>query len=235
MDLNKRHVADLLMVSEQAIDHFVKDNGMPHYFLGDDLRFNRGEVERWLMQFLVEDREGLFPFVESPVEKDPWQKFCLYRALHKGFVWANYGASSKRELIFSVLSKAAPYLSFDGDFVRDLFWEREILMPTSLGNGIAVPHARDFFLNGLFDIVIIVYPDQLIDWGGTDHSFIHSLFFLFACNDERHLQLMAKVAHFVNQRECVDLLKHRAMKSELLEFVKKWESSTAKDSLCTCQ
>jgi len=224
MDLRKKDVAELLTVSEETIDTLVGRAGLPCYKLGGECRFNRGEIEDWLVQVLKEEK-GQLPFGEGQGEQAPWQQFGLYRAIHRGDVFTGIQASSKEELIYTTMDRASDKLTLNAEVVAELFLERENLMPTALNHGIAIPHTREFLLGGLFDAVVVVYPETPIEWGALDNMPVHTLFFLFACDDRRHLNLLAKIAHFISQEERVQFLKSRPSKAEFLAYLKEWEAS----------
>jgi PTS system nitrogen regulatory IIA component len=230
MDLRKKDVAELLTVSIDTIDTLVEKGRLPCYKLGGEYRFNRSEIEDWMVKYLTIEKDQL-PFGEGSSDKAPLQQFSLYRAIHKGDVIENLKSSNKEEIIYLTIDSLSEKLMFNTEAVAELFMERENLMPTSLGKGVAVPHTREFLINGLFDAVVVVYPEEEADWGGLDGSSIHTLFFLFACDDRRHLNLLAKIAHFISKEEHIEFLKTKPKKEVLLQFIKEWEASIkAKES-----
>ncbi len=224
MDLRKKDVAELLTVSEETINHLVEKQRLPCYTLGGEYRFNRSEIEDWMVKVLASERE-LLPFGSGQGEKAPWQQFGLYRAVHRGEVISGIDTASKEELIYMTLDSVSEKLHLNTEAVAELFLERENLMPTALNQGIAIPHTREFLITGLFDAVVVVYPKSPIDWGALDQEPVHTLFFLFACDDRRHLNLLAKIAHFISSEEHLNFLKTRPEKNPLLDFIKQWESS----------
>ena len=98
-------------------------------------------------------------------------------------------------------------------------------MSTALSHGVAVPHTREFLLTGLFDAVAVVFPKEPLEWGALDGEKVHTLFFVFACDDKRHLNLLAKIAHFSSSEENLHFLRSRPNKALLLEEIKSFESS----------
>ena len=114
-------------------------------------------------------------------------------------------------------------LHLDGAVVTDLLFDRERMMPTSLLNGIGVPHTRDCLLGGQQDAVIIVFPETPIEYGALDGEPVHTLFFLFACDDKRHLHLLAKIAHLASQEDTAKFLQTRPEKAAVLNYIKEWE------------
>ena len=222
MDLKKKDVADLLSVSVQTIDQLIAEGALPTYTLGGEKRFNRQEIEEWMLKMLQEHKDCL-PFGEAKGDASPWQQFGLYRAIHKGDVICDLEGSSKEEIIHNVMYQTADHLGLDAEAVSDLLLERENLMPTALGDTIAVPHTRELLLGGLFDAVVIVFLKHPIEWGALDGQPVRTLFFLFACDDKRHLNLLAKIAHFVSCGEAKKILEQKPVKETLLEEIKVWE------------
>ena len=224
MDLRKKDVAELLTVSEETINTLVEKGRLPCYKLGGEYRFNRSEIEDWMVKVLASERD-LLPFGEGQGDKAPWQQFGLYRAIHRGEVFSEFDTSSKEELIYITLDGVAEKLQLNTGAVAELFLERENLMPTALNQGIAIPHTREFLIEGIKDAVVVVYPKTPIDWGALDGVPVHTLFFLFACDDRRHLNLLAKIAHFISNEDHLRFLQSKPEKGALLDFIKGWESS----------
>jgi len=119
----------------------------------------------------------------------------------------------------------ATRFDLDAAVLTDLFLDRERMMPTTLGHGIGVPHTRDFLLNTHYDVIEVVYPEQAIDYGALDGEPVHTLFFLFACEDRHHLNLLAKLAHLNANEKTRAFFRTRPTKERLLDFIKHWESS----------
>ncbi len=231
MDLKIKDVADLLGVSVATIRRWLVKRKIPAYRLNHQYRFNRGEIEDWVMSC----KTG--PSQKKPLEKIPLvgertakilgqvgaQKFSLYRALHKGILLPSLEGQTKEEVICNAMEEIAQNLHLDAEVLLALLLDRERLMPTGLNHGVAVPHTRDFLLEEAFDVISVVYPKEPVDYGSLDGKPVHTLFFLFACEDKRHLHLLAKLAHWVNEEENRELLQQRPSKEKLLAAIKTWE------------
>jgi PTS system nitrogen regulatory IIA component len=122
------------------------------------------------------------------------------------------------------MKKVAKVLHVDAEVMTDLLLDRENLMPTALNNGIAVPHTRDSLLNAHHDAVVVVFLDEPLEYGALDGKPVHTLFFLFACEDKRHLHLLAKIAHLSSQPHVLEFFQTKPSKERLLSFIKEWES-----------
>lgn len=235
MDLKIKDVAELLNVSETTIRRWLADGKIPAYRIHHQYRFNRLEIENWVMGHklgkannytLHENKSPNEAQIENQTSSTGGSKqFGLYRAIHKGGVLYNVPGASKEELIPASMKLIAADLNLDADVISELLLDREALQPTALNNGIAIPHTRDFLLKAPFDIVAVVFPEKPIPYGALDGKPVHTLFFLFASDDKRHLHLLAKIAHLSSQPETLELLKSKPSKEIFLEYTKKWEST----------
>src|SRR5438067_2544413 len=92
MDLKIKEVAELLNVSETTIRRWLSDGKIPAYKINHQYRFNRSEIEHWVLGQKLGVDLGASPFDGvQPKEKEKTIKggsfqFGLYRALHKGGV-----------------------------------------------------------------------------------------------------------------------------------------------------
>lgn len=233
MDLKIKDVADLLNVSEKTIQRWLVDGKIPAYRIDQQYRFNRTEIEDWVMNHKSE-KDGVSPFGEQDlvqaVESNPGitsgnKQFSLYRALHKGGVISNMPGNTKEEVIRSTMKVIAKEMNVDAEVVTELLLDRENLQPTALNHGIGIPHTRDFLLSAHYDVVTIVFPEKALPYGALDGIPVHTLFFLFACDDKKHLHLLAKIAHLSSQPAFLKLLQSKPSKESLLEYIKQWEST----------
>ena len=237
MDLKIKDVAELLNVSETTIRRWLTEGKIPAYRLNSQYRFSRNEIEDWVMSQRLGEETGTLPFEEdfeknnveyqrqeNDASSQGTKQYSLYRAIHKGGVFHQIPGDNKEAVIFSTMQCLAQSLDLDADVLTELLLDRERLMPTALNNGIAVPHTRDFLLSAHFDAIAVVFPQKPINYGALDGNPVHTMFFLFACEDKRHLHLLAKLAHLSSQPEAMQLLSSKPDKKSFLAYVRKWES-----------
>lgn len=228
MDLKVKDVADLLNVSEKTIHRWLKEGNIPCYQINQQILFNRDEIEGWLLNQKIPDaspeRSAKTIWDNHPI-KGGVKQFGLFRALHKGDVVANVPGNTKEEVIRHTMERMSEHLNLDADVISDLLLDREKLQSTALNHGIGIPHTRDFLLNAHYDVVTVAYPEKPIPYGALDGKPVHTLFFLFACDDKRHLHLLAKIAHLVSQPATLDFLQTKPNKEELLNYIKTFEST----------
>lgn len=228
MDLKIKDVADLLNVSEKTIKRWLNDGNIPSYSINGQFRFNRNEIENWVLNQKIPDAtadERPTTILDNSPIKGGIKQFSLFRALHKGDVLTSVPGSNKEEVIRNTMQLMAKKLNLDADVISELLLDRERQQSTALNHGIGIPHTRDFLLNAHYDVVVIAYPEKPLPYGALDGQPVHTLFFLFACDDKRHLHLLAKIAHLTLQKETLEFLKTKPNKDELLHYIKSFESN----------
>lgn len=237
MDLKIKDVAELLNVSETTIRRWLSDGKIPAYRINHQYRFSRFEIEDWVMSQKLDKETHGSPFNTEKEELPAGdeiktlgnQQFSLYRAIHKGGVLVDVPGKTKYEVISQTMNRTAKGLNLDADVITELLHDRENLQPTALNNGFGIPHTRDCIVAKGHDVVTVVFPKQPIEYGALDGEPVHTLFFLFACDDKRHLHLLAKIAHLTSQPHARAFFKSKPDKNQLLEFIKEWESQIPKN------
>ncbi|MCB1111682.1 MAG: PTS sugar transporter subunit IIA [Chlamydiia bacterium] len=225
MDLCKKEVAELLNVTESKIDRWIAEGVFPFYQINGNYRFSRMEVEDWVMRGKQE---------EPSLAAKGIKQYGLYRALHKGAVLHSVPGNTKEELIANVMKVSAGELGVDADVVTEMLMDRERLQSTGINNGIALPHTRESFLSPRQDSVIVAFPERPIDYDSLDGEPVHTLFFLFASDDKKHLHLLSKIAHLTSMTETRELLKEKPNKMSLLEYVRSWEAALGAKATSSC-
>jgi PTS system nitrogen regulatory IIA component len=235
MDLKIKDVIELLGVSETTIRRWLADGKIPAYRINQQYRFSRTEIENWVMSRKIGRNGSSVPFKDTSMGQHAIEQGCqakggskhfgLYRAIHKGGVLYDVPGATKEEVIQNTMKMVATDLALDAEGIAALLLDREALQPTSLSNGIAIPHTRDFLLNAHYDAVTVAFSSQPLQYGALDGKPVDILFFLFACDDKRHLHLLAKIAHLGNNPEILKFLQSRPAKDKLLAYIKDWESS----------
>lgn len=240
MDLKLEDVAKLLRVPQLKVKQWLDEGRIPSYKLGSEIRFDRMELESWLLQnspsmhffenafdpakeIDISTESTLTTLDGSQSDELGMLKYDLYRAIYRGDIYKELEGRSKEVLLQEATQRLALKCPVDPDALYKMLLARERLMPTGLGQGIAVPHTRDFLLDTHFDVICVVYPKEPLEYGSIDHQKVHTLFFLFACSDRTHLHLLAKIASFCQSPANLRFLQSKPEKPKLLEAILRFE------------
>jgi PTS system nitrogen regulatory IIA component len=124
-------VAKYLRVSERTVYEWAQKGEIPAGKLGTSWRFKRGEIERWVDRRLTLGRPTApaHPFEIRDV-LDPDRVIIIDEALKEPAL----------NLVIDVLARSR-HIRDRAELARAIF-EREQLMSTGIGFGVAVPHVR---------------------------------------------------------------------------------------------
>ncbi len=110
-------------------------------------------------------------------------------------------AGSQRDEVLNELIDLIPALAAQPASKEKLFralQERELLHSTGIGDGIALPHARNALV-GLVDKPVIVFGRHPtgIPYGAVDNEPARLFFLLVATNVSQHLQILARISRLL--------------------------------------
>jgi len=102
--------------------------------------------------------------------------------------------------------------------------EREELMPTAMGNGIALPHPRNPLIeNAEEQFAALAFLENEIDWGALDGKPVHSVILLVSSSAKMHLATLQRITFFCRDENFCALLKRRAPAEEIFTLIEETE------------
>ncbi|MDR0784329.1 MAG: PTS sugar transporter subunit IIA [Treponema sp.] len=133
------------------------------------------------------------------------------------------GNSAKETLTHLVNAMAAPR-SLDKETLLTAILERENLMPTSIGNGIAVPHPRNpLAIADSEELAVIGFLKNPIDWQSLDNIPVKTVILIVSSSAKSHLHTLSRVHFFCHQEKFLKLLRSHASENEILETIARIE------------
>lgn len=223
--MQAKDIAQMLHLSEKTVQLWVQEGKIPAYQLHKQYWFDRLELQDWMLKSAAFRAERqMQPHSDVARDKLSLREHLLYRALCKGGAHNLSCSSDKTAVIKDATSLVANRINADAEILTDMLLDRESLCSTGILNGIAVPHTRDFLLPRPTDLVAVIYLSTPISYGALDGVPVHTLFVVLACENWRHLQLLAKIASLCQQKVFHQLLVNRASAQELLTYIKMREN-----------
>ncbi len=116
-------------------------------------------------------------------------------------VLSDLKATSKKHLLQELAGRAAALCSLDERTIFDALLERERLGATSVGNGVAIPHARLPEIDTVYGIFARLA--QPIDYDAADDEPVDLVFLLLAPEsaNNQHLRALAKISRLLKRPE----------------------------------
>ena len=148
--------------------------------------------------------------------------------VERGGVYRNVSGGYPGEILANITSRlpAFPYLKPEALLLAVL--EREALMPTGIGKGIALPHPRTPMLEeGEEPFVAIAFPQWPLDWNTPDGSKVHTIFLIVSKSAKQHLGVVSKINFLCQEEKFYSLIKSRAPNEEIIAAIRKAETEWA--------
>jgi PTS system nitrogen regulatory IIA component len=207
-------VADYLQLAERTVLRMAQRGEIPAAKVASQWRFLRPVVRDWLaaqMQTIpaaagpTGGQRELLPIEEIVrpewihLQVQPGPKEAVLRQLVTPLETSGFARDPQRLLVSLV--------------------ERERMMTTAIGHGVAVPHPRRP-LQGMFSepglVVGLCRRGTCFD--AVDDRLVHLFFLICATREEVHLQLMAKVA-WLSRQELVRPLSEASSETEAISII----------------
>ncbi|OQX71618.1 MAG: hypothetical protein B6D62_01680 [Candidatus Cloacimonas sp. 4484_275] len=109
------------------------------------------------------------------------------------------------------------------DFFRAIM-ERESIMSTGIGKGVAIPHARSNVVNE-FKILVYILDNEL-DFEAIDEQPVKIIFMIAVpeAKKEEYMKVLSSISNFLRAEEKREKLLHLSDKKEILKILKEIES-----------
>lgn len=225
MKLTVREAAKFFNVSEKTIYRWVEQKGLPAYRINKQFRFNQTELLEWASAGRTTISPDLLrePEMGSDPLPDPIQ------ALAAGGIHYRVAGADRDTVLRSVVELLRLPDHVDREFLLQVLLAREALGSTGIGDGIAIPHARNpIVLNVERPTITLCFLENPIDFAALDSLPVTILFTLVSLTVRAHLHLLSRLAFMLNCRDFRDVLKRQGSRDEILA-----EARRAMQSLAT--
>jgi PTS system nitrogen regulatory IIA component len=102
--------------------------------------------------------------------------------------------------------------------------EREALMTTAVGNGIALPHPRNpLITESAGQFVCVSYTEQDLNWEALDGKPVHTVILIISASPKMHLHTLSRINFFCQQESFRMQLRSRATAAEILKTIEETE------------
>jgi nitrogen PTS system EIIA component len=153
----------------------------------------------------------------------------LAALIERGGVYYNIAGSTPVEVLNEATKAMAMPKSLDREGLLTAILEREALMPTALGHGIAIPHPRNSMLSDSgAQRVAVFYLKSPVPYNALDRKPVSVLFLILSADARSHLATLAAVSHLCQDPDFLDFLAKRPSKEELIARIAAAEEVWAK-------
>ena len=149
----------------------------------------------------------------------------LTALVERGGVYYNIAGASPQDALAEAARTVALTKGMDRDGLLRAVLEREALMPTAIGHGIAIPHPRNPLLSDeALQRVAVLFLKSPIPYNALDGKPVSVFFLILSANARSHLAVLAEVSHLCQRPDFLELLASRPSTAELVAFIAKAEA-----------
>jgi len=223
MDLKIKDIVELLNVPEKTIHQWIKEKNLPAYKIKNQYFFNKAEISEWILKNNIAVSSNILDLTltNKPVS--------ILELINKGGIYYDIKGSTVKEIITNVVSTINVPAGTTKEIVKTSLLQREEMMSTAVGHGIAFPHPRNPIISDVEgESVSLCFPVEQIDYNAIDSELVTVLFVIISSNSKRHLEILTKLSYLCRQQDFVRILKDRAKKEVINYYIelkeKEWSN-----------
>lgn len=142
--------------------------------------------------------------------------------IHRGGVFFNVPGSTPEEVYKYVSHNIELPEGVDPDVMYSELCQRETLMTTAVGNGVALPHPRYPLLKNFDDQKIVVcYLDEPLQMSSPDSKPIYVMMMLLTSTTQIHLKVLSQLAFLFQQADFRNEMLKKPGEADLIALINK--------------
>lgn len=217
-DLTVKETAEFLKVSEKTIYRWIRQGVIPAIKFQGQYRFDRKEIEAWARY------KRIGSHIAAGIHVDTQQEVVeLTEAVKLGGIHYKVEGSTP-DTLFGNMVELFPFAAkmpqdMKEALVTDLR-EREALVPTGIGNGIALPHPRhprDWGIGA--PAVGIFFLERPVDFKAVDGQPVFVFFSILCSTVKGHLKMLSQVSHLLNNPDIREALRNTPTRTDLMHRI----------------
>lgn len=224
MKLTVDEIALCLNLPARKVERWISQGRIPMKQDGRMCIFNEAVLEKWALdhhlpfQLPTEKSEKKIAAVALPDAE------VLLTAMKRGGIFHHVEGTDAD----SVLKAAVMLLPYFQESSKQILYqrlqERERLMSTGIGKGVAIPHPRTPLEEmGEESLLATFFLKDAVDFGSIDDKPVFVLFILLSPTTKKHLNLLSRLAFCVRDNAFVSYLKTAPDASGLFSKIEAFE------------
>jgi PTS system nitrogen regulatory IIA component len=214
MELKIKDIIDLLQVSEKTVYRWIKEKKIPCYRINHQYRFSRSEINEWILDSRIELASKL---LNLSIANRPTN---FTKLIVSGGIHYDIPGATVQEVLHNAIAAAPTPARISKEDIFAALLNREELMSTAIGRGIAIPHPRNPIITDIEDAsVSLCFLQTPLDFGALDGLPVHTFFVLLTATPRRHLEVLSKISYLCQMDDFLRLLQQRASDAEIINFI----------------
>lgn len=148
----------------------------------------------------------------------------IFSLLSPKTVLPNLQANDKNEVLDEMISSLENEVS-DGEIekIREAVFEREKIMSTGVGKGLAIPHGKASGIEQTYAAFAIL--DEPVDYQAIDNEPVNMVFLLVGpqASNSMHIKMLSRISRLMNNSAFRERLRKCSSAEEIIEQFKEEE------------
>ena len=150
----------------------------------------------------------------------------LAELIERGGIYCGVAGTTPREVLNALVKALPPVLPIPANTLLQAVLEREELMSTGIGEGIALPHPRNPLVSAEAEqFAALAFLEKAVNWKSLDGKPVETLMLIVSASAKTHLRVLSEITFFSRQEEFRQLLRARASLEDLLCYIKETEKN----------
>ncbi len=224
MKLTVEQTARCLDLPVRKVERWISQGRIPIRQDGRICVFNESALEKWAathnLSFRLPDEK---PKKNTPQTRTPRSEGLL-AAMKRGGVYYDVAGSDVESVLEAATIRLTGFSDDAKRLLQQRLLEREQLMSTGIGKGVAIPHPRTPLEDmGNDPILATFFLEGRIDFGSIDDRPVFVLFILLSPTTKEHLNLLSRLAFCVRDDAFVSFLEKAPDTEALLSKIEAFE------------
>ena len=220
MKLNIKEIAKRLDLNMDTLDRWIKQGRIPVKKKGNEGIFNESELKRWALSQRCSYR------ISTRGDENVSQGCAcmLASAMEHGGCFSDIKGGNKDAVLKACVDLVPDLSPAISEILYTQLLQREALISTGIGKGIAIPHPRNPLEKGISrPMIVTCFLEKPIDFNSIDDLPVFVLFLLLSPSVQDHLKLLSRLSFCLREATFVSFLKRIPKDHELLARIKKME------------
>lgn len=218
MELRIQDIVNLLNVPEKKVQKWIKEKTIPFETINHEIRFNITKLEEWVLENRMPVTQQFLELVSTGVPMK------LSELITRGGILYDVPGITMKEALTSCVSLMKKPADMTSETLLSSLLEREELLPTAVGNGIAIPHPRNPLITSIAgEQVTLAYINHELDTKTPDNIPVHVLFIVLSANHRRHLEILSRLAFFCQDHTFLQMLLGHLHDESIIALIKEHE------------
>lgn len=203
MQLKVKDLKDLLNINEKTLYEWIREKKLPAYKINHQYHFNVTEIKEWVLKNNI-------PVSSRFLDMDSGSPLDLPILIKKGGIFFDIDGDTPVEVIKNAVKIMPIPPEVNKDMVTLSLLEREEMMPTAIGKGIAIPHPRNPIIADIGnESVTLCLLKKPVDFKAADNEPVTAMFIILSANSKRHLQILARISNLCRQNDLIEHIRSK--------------------------